>query len=139
MNPMADSVIIQGVMEHQAKGVRRIVPWLYGASLAVAILAAGAFWIRSSFHRYWTVPHAIYATGQIVNLYHEHKARHGTWPAPGQSVEKDVSFVRSYVGADKVRADIYRFGGGLYVIVYVKQRGLEVYAVGEKQIKSILP
>jgi hypothetical protein len=112
-------------MTHRAIGIWRIVQSIL---LVVAILAAGAFWFRGSFEKQWNVPHAIYSTAQLVDVYHVHKAKHGTWPQPGQYVAKEVEFVTSY-SEGGARVDVFNFGGGQYALVYVHEKSLEAIPV----------
>jgi hypothetical protein len=117
-------------MEHRATRLQRLVPWLLGVLLVLAMLAAGAFWFRGSFEKHWNVPHAIYSTASLVNNYHLHKAKTGSWPEPGYYVAKEVEFVRSFTDRG-VRVDAFNFGGGQYALIYVHERSLEVFPVNE--------
>lgn len=116
--------------EQRASGFRRAIAVLNAALLILAIFAAGAFWFHGNFEKRWSVPHAIYAAGQLVDVYHVHKAKTGNWPEPGQYVAKEVEFVRSYTDRG-VRVDVFNFGGGQYALVYVHERSLEVLPVNE--------
>lgn len=83
------------------------------------------FWLRGSFEKHWNVPHGIYATGQLMDIYHVHKQRHGAWPEPGTYVAKEVTFVRSFDNRG-VRVDVFNFGGGQYAWLFVHKNSLEI-------------
>ena len=125
-------------MEHRASGFRRVTAVLYASVLIFAILAAGAFWFLGSFERHWNVPHSMYATGQLVNIYHVHKAKNGTWPEPGQYVAKEVTFVRSY-DDNGVRVDVFNFGGGQFALLRLHKQSLEVLPTREDRPPGVAP
>lgn len=114
----------------RAADFRRVLPWINAALIVFALLAAAWFWILSVFEKNWVVPHGIYASAQLVNSYHVHRAQHGAWPKPGEYVAKDVAFVVSYQD-EGTRVDVFDYGGQQFALVYVRQDSLEVHPVRE--------
>lgn len=109
--------------------VRPVIPWLLVTVVLIESLGIAGLWLRVKFDEGMVVPHAIYATGQLVDVYHSYYRTHGEWPPPGMFVAKEVKYVRTFT-AGTFRYDVFDFGGGQYV-------DLELHPVGRVEAQPV--
>src|SRR4051794_26530901 len=107
---------------------RTYIPLLIAFVITALLGVIGVMWMNAKFARAWDVPHAIYATGGLLEACHQHKQRTGSWPAAGQYAAKEVEFVRSY-NEKGTRVDVWNFGGGQYALFYFRENSIEVLPV----------
>jgi hypothetical protein len=108
--------------------MRRFVPLLMTLLILGLLSVTGVMWLQVKMVQTFDVPHAIYATGGLIEACHQIKARTGSWPPPGGYAGRDVEFVRSF-DEKGTRVDVWDFGRGQFALFYFHEDSIQVLPV----------